>query len=90
MYFSFRNLPNLLSSQGGIYLVYLSEGNVPFFWVSFSPIFSRTEYQKKAVFLELDVKDAKRGNFVRLGYCFVQFSCCAVYFSPIFLELGII
>ena len=38
--------------MGGGYLVYLSDGDVPFFRVSFSPIFSRTGYQKKANFLE--------------------------------------
>ena len=32
------------------YLVYLSDGDVPFFRVSFSPIFSRTGYQKKVKF----------------------------------------
>ena len=39
-------------SGGGGYLVYLSNGDVPFFRVSFSPISSRTGYQKKANFLE--------------------------------------
>ena len=41
---------------GGGYLVYLSNGDVPFFRVSFSPIFSRTGYQKKANFLEQVLK----------------------------------
>ena len=41
-----------LHPGGGGYLVYLSDGDVPFFRVSFSPIFSRTGYQKKANFLE--------------------------------------
>ena len=39
------------NARGGGYLVYLSYGDVPFFRVSFSPIFSRTGYQKKANFL---------------------------------------
>ena len=43
-------------TRGGGYLVYLSDGDVPFFRVSFSPIFSRTGYQKKANFLEQVVK----------------------------------
>ena len=34
------------------YLVYLVDGDVPFFRVSFSPIFSRTGYQSKDVYLE--------------------------------------
>ena len=42
-------LPSRLPGGGG-YLVYLSDGDVPFFRVSFSPIFSRTGYQKKANF----------------------------------------
>ena len=36
--------------------MYLSDGDVPFFRVSFSPIFCRTGYLKKAVFLEMVVK----------------------------------
>ena len=43
-------------SPGGGYLVHLFDGDVPFFWVSFSPIFSRTGYQRKANFLEQVVK----------------------------------
>ena len=35
---------------GGGYLVYLSDGDVPFFRVSFSPIFSRTGYQRRQKF----------------------------------------
>ena len=40
------------------YLVYLVDGDVPFFRVSFSPIFSRAGYQSKEVFLEQVVKKA--------------------------------
>ena len=48
---------------GGGYLVYLTDGDVPFFRVSFSPIFSRTGYQKKANFLEQVVKTCKKRKF---------------------------
>ena len=42
--------------EGGGYLVYLSDGDVPFFRVLFSPIFSRTWYQTKAFLPEPVVK----------------------------------
>ena len=41
---------------GGGYLVYLSDGDVPSFRVSFSPIISGTGYRKNANFLEQVVK----------------------------------
>ena len=50
--------------RGGGYLVYLSDGDVPFFRVSFSPIFSITGYQKKANFLEQVVKTCQRRKFL--------------------------
>ena len=53
---------NLLHPRGG-YLVYLTDGDVPFFRVSFSPIFTRTGYQKKANFLEQVVKTCKKRKF---------------------------
>ena len=40
----------LLSWREGGYLVHVSDGKVPFLRVSFLPIFSRTGYQKKAIF----------------------------------------
>ena len=55
------------SDQGGGYLVYLSDGDVPFFRVSFSPIFSRTGYQKKANFLEQVVKTYQKRKFCYNG-----------------------
>ena len=51
------------SPRGGGYLVYLSYGDVPFFRVSFSPIFSGTGYQKKANFLEQVVKTCQKRKF---------------------------
>ena len=51
-----------VKSRGG-YLVYLTDGDVPFFRVSFSPIFTRTGYQKKANFLEQVVKTCKKRKF---------------------------
>ena len=82
----------MVSSRGGGYLVYLSDGDVPFFRVSFSPIFSRTGYQKKANFLEQVVKHVKRGNFVRTGHYSVKFlSFLSSYTSHrFFQERGII
>ena len=53
---------SVFSSRGG-YLVYLTDGDVPFFRVSFSPIFTRTGYQKKANFLEQVVKTCKKRKF---------------------------
>ena len=50
-------------NPGGGYLVYLTDGDVPFFRVSFSPNFSRTGYQKKANFLEQVVKTCKKRKF---------------------------
>ena len=52
-----------ISDPGGEYLVYLSDGDVPFFRVSFSPIFSRTGYQKKANFLQQVVKTCQKRKF---------------------------
>ena len=49
-----------MQSPGWGYLVYLSDGNVPFFRVSLSPIFSRTGCQKKAVRRELVVRTCQR------------------------------
>ena len=60
---------------GGGYLVYLSDGDVPFFRLSFSPIFLRTGYQKTANFLELVVKTCQKENFVTTGYYLVKFLC---------------
>ena len=59
---------------GGGYLVYLSDGDVPFFRVSFSPIFPRTGYQKKANFLEQVVKTCQKRKFCHNGQLFVFLS----------------
>ena len=45
-------MPTVCLQPGGGYLVYLSDGDVPFFRVAFSPISSRRGYQKKANFLD--------------------------------------
>ena len=70
---------------GGGYLLYLSNGDVPFFRVSFSPILSRTGYQKKANFLKQVVKTCQRGNFVTTGY-FVFISQIFVFLSILFTD----
>ena len=72
------------------YLVHLSDGDVPFFRVSFSPIFSRRVCQKKAIFLEPVVKICQKGKFVRLGYYPVQFLCFGAYFRRYFSGSGIL
>ena len=54
-------------ARGGGYLVYLSDGDVTFFRVSFSPIFSTTGYQKKANFLEQVVKTCQKRKFCYNG-----------------------
>ena len=45
---------------------------MPFFRVSFSPIFSRTGYQKKANFLEQVVKTCQKRKFFYNGLLFSQ------------------
>ena len=45
---------------------------MPFFRVSFSPIFSRTGYQKKANFLEQVVKTCQKRKFCHNGLLFSQ------------------
>ena len=66
--------------RGEGYLVYLSYGDVPFFRVSFSPIFSRTGYQKKANVLEQVVKTCQKRKFCYNG----------LIFCPIFVFLSIL
>ena len=56
-------------------MAYLSDGDVPSFRVSFSPILSRTGYQQKANFLEPVVKTCQKGKFVRSGCYLVKYSC---------------
>ena len=74
-----QSLTRNYGSPGG-YLVYLSDGDVPFFRVSFSPIFSRTGYQKKANFLEQVVKTCRKRKF-----------CCnGLLLSQIFVFLSIL
>ena len=81
----------IASRGGGRYLVYLSDGDVPFFRVSFSPIFSRTGYQKKANFLEQVVKTCQKRKFRYNGLLFSQSFCVFEYtFHRFFLEQGVI
>ena len=68
---------------GGGYLVYLSDGDVPFFRVSSSPIFSRTGYQKKAHFLEKVVKTCQKRKFCYNGLLFSQIF---VFLSILFID----
>ena len=72
-------------SPGGGYLVYLSDGDVPFFRVSFSPIFSRTGYQKKASFLEQIVKTCQKRKFCYNGLLFSQIF---VFLSILFTDFS--
>ena len=75
---------------GGVLSIFVQQG-CAVFRVSLSPIFSRTGYQKKAIFLEQVVKGhVKGGNFVRLGFYLAQYLCFGVYFHGFFLESGII
>ena len=55
--------PVVAPPRGEEYLVYLSDGDVPFLWVSFSPIFSSTGYHNRAIFLEQVVKACIKGIF---------------------------
>ena len=63
-----KQFKRVLSPRGGGHSVYLCDMDVPFFRVSFSPIFSRSGYQKKAVFLEPVVKTYQKG--MCFGVCF--------------------
>ena len=74
------NFETRIKARGEGYLVYLSDGDVPFFRVSFSPIFSRTGYQKKANFLEQVVTTCQKRKFCYSG----------LFFSPIFVFLSIL
>ena len=56
---------------------------MPFFRVSFSPIFSRTGYQKKENFLEQVVKTCKKRKFCYNG---LIFSPIFVFFSILFSD----
>ena len=76
------------SSGGGGYLVYLSDGDVPFFMVSLSPISSGMGYQMKAIFLQPVLKTCQTGNFVRSCHYLVQFLCFGVYYSWVFSRIG--
>ena len=69
----------------GRYLVYLSDGDVPFFRVSFSPILPRTGYQKKANFLEQVAKTCKKRKFCYNGLLFSQiFVFLSILFTDFF------
>ena len=70
---------------GGGYLEYLSDGDVPFFRVSFSPIFSRTGYQKEANFLEQVVKTCQKRKFCYHGLLFSQI---LVFLSILFTDFS--
>ena len=74
------NILNKSSPPGGGYLVYLSDGDVPFFRVTFSPIFSRTGYQNEASFLDQVVKTCQKRKF-----CYNR-----LLFSQIFVLLSIL
>ena len=63
------------SPRGGGYLVYLSDGDMPFFRVSFSPIFLEQGIKRRQVFWSRLAKHVKRGNFVTTGYYLVKFLC---------------
>ena len=75
-----------IPGEGGGYLVYLVDGNMPVFRVSFSPLFPGTGYQSKDVFLEQVVK---KGTFsleqviisAMLGLIFTVLSICPNLFN---------
>ena len=72
-------------SRGVFSIVYLSDGDVPFFGVSLSPIFSRTGYQKKANFLEQVVKTYQKRKFCYNGLLFSQiFVFLSILFTDFF------
>ena len=64
-----------ISPGGGGYLVYLSDGDVPFFRVSFLQIFLEQGIKRRQIFWSRLSKHVKRGNFVTTGYYLVKFLC---------------
>ena len=64
-------------------------GDVPFFRVSFSPIFSRTGHLKRANFQEQVVKTCQKRKFCFNGLPFSQFLCFEDTTYLFFLEQGI-
>ena len=71
--------------RGWGYLVYLSDRDVLFFRVLFSPISSRTGYQKKANFLEQVVKTSQKRKFC---YNRLLFSQIFVFLSILFTDFS--
>ena len=61
---------------------------MPFFRVSFSPIFSGMGNQKKAIFWSRLSKHIKRRNLARSGRYLVQFMRFGIQFWPIFAVIG--
>ena len=61
---------------------------MPFFRVSFSHIFSRTGYQKKANFLEQVVKTCQKRKFCYIGLLFSQIFVFLSILSSIFSRTG--
>ena len=73
---------------GGEVLSIFADGDVPFFRVSFSPIFSRTGYQKKANFLELVVKTCEKRRFCYNGLLLSQIFVFLSILLQIFSRTG--
>ena len=69
---------------GGGYLVYLFEGDVLFFRVSFSPIFLEQGNKRRQVFWSRLSKHVKRGNFCYNGLLPSQIF---VFLSILFTDL---
>ena len=83
--FMYIKLIALPCFPGGGYLVYLSDRDVLFFRVSFSSIFSRIGYQKKANFLEQVVKTCQKRKFCYNGLLFSQiFVFLSILFTDFF------
>ena len=61
--------------RGGGYLVYLSDGDVPFFRYRFRPFFLEQGIKIRQIFWSRFLKHVKRGNFVTTGYHLVKFLC---------------
>ena len=78
----------MLYAWGGGYLACLSDGDVPFFRVMFSPLFSRARYQKKANFLEQVFKTCQKRKFCYNGLLFSQIFVFLSILSQIFSRTG--
>ena len=62
-------------TPGGGYLIYLTDGDVPFSGYRFRLFFLEQGIKRRQIFWSRLSKHVKRENFVRTGYYLVKFLC---------------